>query len=353
MAGERTERATPKRREEARKRGQIARRPELAAAIAFLVALGALRATSSDLGERAAMLIAKAARMTEMAANSNFSINDVHKMVADALVEIAALTAPILLASLVGGVAGNVVQGGWSFAPAALKPRAESFSPKANLRRAFANVPFETLKSALKLAAVVAIAYGTLAHTVAHAADLVGAPASHTLATLGAIGFDFALRAALAMLVFAALDYGYGWFKHERSLRMTKQELKDELREQEGDPVIKGQRRRTARALLQRRITIEVPRADVVVVNPTHYAVALRYDKMKDAAPVVTAKGLDHIAQRMRQIARAHDVPVIENPALARALYRAVEIGRTIPPEFFRAVAELLAYVYRQRTQRD
>lgn len=353
MAGERTERPTPKRREEARKRGQIARRPELAAAIAFLAALGALRAIGPDLGERAATLIVNSARMAEAAATSNFSINDVHKMMADALAELAALTAPILIAGLIGGVAGNVAQGGWSFAPAALKPRAESFSPKANLRRAFASVPVETVKSVLKLAAVVAIGYGALAHAVAQTAELVGAPASHTLATIGATSFDLALRVALAMLALAALDYGYGWFKHERSLRMTKQELRDELREQEGDPVVKGQRRRTARALLQRRIAVEVPRADVVVVNPTHYAVALRYDKAKDAAPVVTAKGMDYIAQRMRHIARAHDVPVVENAVLARALYRAVEVGRAIPPEFFRAVAELLAYVYRQRVQRS
>lgn len=349
MSGERTERATPKRREEARKRGQIARRPEFAAAIAFLAALAALRATGDGLSQRAANLFINNTRLVERAAASPFSINDLHQIVIDALTDLALLAAPAIAAALAGGIAGNVVQGGWLFAPEALKIRAESFNPYANLRRTFSNAPFEALKSVLKLIALGSISYLILAQTIAHVAELVGSPAAQTLAKLGSSAFDFALRAGLAMLILAALDYGYGWLKHERSLRMTKQELKDELREQEGDPLIKGQRRRAARALLQKRIAVEVPRADVVVVNPQHYAVALRYDRTRDAAPVVVAKGVDYLAQRIRQIARAHSVAIIENPPLARALYRAVDVGRMIPPEFFRAVAEVLAYVYRQR----
>jgi flagellar biosynthetic protein FlhB len=153
------------------------------------------------------------------------------------------------------------------------------------------------------------------------------------------------------LILAGALDYLYGWYKHEKSLRMTKQELKEEFRQQEGDPMVKGQRRRAARALAHRRIAAEVPRADVVVTNPTHFAVALRYEREKSAAPVVVAKGADLMAKRIRELAAAKGVAVVENPPLARALYRAVEPGRAIPPELFRAVAELLAYVYRQREQ--
>lgn len=147
------------------------------------------------------------------------------------------------------------------------------------------------------------------------------------------------------------VDYGYGWYKHEKSLRMTKQEVRDEYKQQEGDPFIKSKRRGAARALAQGRISVEVPQADVVVTNPTHFAVALRYNHERDAVPVVVAKGADHLALRIREIARAHDVMVVENPPLARTLYRTIEPGRAIPAELFRAVAELLAYVYQQRTR--
>jgi flagellar biosynthesis protein FlhB len=175
-------------------------------------------------------------------------------------------------------------------------------------------------------------------------------PAPETLLVSGTLLGQLGWRAGGVLLLLAGLDYGYGWYKHEKSLRMTKQELKDEYRQQEGDPLIKAQRRRAGRALALRQIAQEVPKADVVVTNPTHFAVALKYDRATQTAPVVVAKGADLMAKRIRELARAHNVPVIEDPPLARALYREVDVQGVIPPEFFRAVAELLAFVYRQRT---
>jgi flagellar biosynthetic protein FlhB len=178
---------------------------------------------------------------------------------------------------------------------------------------------------------------------------LIGAPSATTFAALGSLVYGLGLRAGGVLFLVAACDYLYGWFKHEKSLKMTKQELKDEFRKQEGDPQTKHQRRRIARARSQRRIAAEVPRADLVITNPTHFAVALRYDRDRDAAPTVVAKGADLMAKTIREIAKAHKVPIVENPPLARSLYKSVEMGQMIPAELFRAVAELLAHVYRQR----
>ncbi|MDQ3819797.1 MAG: EscU/YscU/HrcU family type III secretion system export apparatus switch protein, partial [Acidobacteriota bacterium] len=224
------------------------------------------------------------------------------------------------------------------------------FNPVANLKRVLGgNSLVELSKSLLKLAGITLVCYGLFAHAVENAPTLVGAPAEKTFASIGQLAYDLGLRAGFVMAVVALLDYAYGYYKHAKSLRMTKQEVKDEFRQQEGDPFVKGQRRRAARAYMQRRIAVEVPRADVVVTTPPHFAVALRYNREKDAAPVVVAKGADLMAKRIREIARTHSVAVVENPPLARTLYSTVEIGHLIPPELFRAVAELLAYVYRLR----
>ncbi|MBA3440541.1 MAG: EscU/YscU/HrcU family type III secretion system export apparatus switch protein, partial [Pyrinomonadaceae bacterium] len=243
-------------------------------------------------------------------------------------------------------------QGGLTFSPKALAPNAQKFSPAANFKQAFSgNSVVELGKGILKLSAISIICGGTLMSAVSEAPTLIGAPATHTFVAVGHLAYSLGLQAGGALICMLVLDYGYGWYKHEKSLRMTKQEVKDEYKQQEGDPYMKGKRRNAARALTQQRISVEVPRADVVVTNPTHFAVALRYNHERDAVPVVVAKGADHLALRIREIARAHDVMVIENPPLARTLYLTIEPGRAIPAELFRAVAELLAYVYQKRTR--
>ena len=348
MANERTEKPTPKRREDARRKGQIARRPELSAAAGFFAALVMLRVTSDDLLGRASHLFTSTA--SHVIAAESLTISSVHSMLMEASSDLAALSLPVIAAALAAGLAANFAQGGLTFTPQAFKPRFERFNPAANFKRAFGgNSTIEFLKGIFKLGGLIAVCYGVFARAIADAPTLVGAPAPHTFIAVGTLAYQLGLRAGGVLLLLAAADYGYGWYKHEKSLKMTKQEVKDEFRQQEGDPTVKHLRRRMARALLQRHIATEVPRADVVVTNPTHYAVALRYDREKHAAPMVVAKGADEMAKRIREIAKAHDVAIIENPPLARTLYRTVETGRAIPPDLFRAVAELLAYVYRQR----
>lgn len=343
----RTEKATPKRREQAREKGQTARQPELATAISFGAGLLMLGAIGEDLRDRAirvfktAVLHITSDPLTPLAA---------YGMLIDACLTLAALTLPVVAVAMVASIASNLAQGGWTIAPGALAPSFDKFNPVKNLKRVFGtNSVMELIKGSVKLVGLAIVCGGLLTSAIADAPALVGAPAAYTFEALGSLGYQLGLRAGVILLLAAALDYGYGLYKFEKSLRMTKQEVKDEYRQQEGDPMVKSQRRRQARQLIGRRIAAEVPRADVVVTNPTHFAVALRYDTASDHAPVVVAKGADQMARRIREIARAHEVMIIENPPLARTLYRTVEPGHQIPADLFRAVAELLAYVYRQR----
>jgi flagellar biosynthesis protein FlhB len=351
MSDNRTEKPTPRRREEARKKGQVARRPELAATASFLAALVMLKFTSGDLLARSARLFESST--SYVSTKETFGIPLVHTIFVNAATNLALLSLPVIGAALTAGLAANFAQGGLTFAVQALTPKAEKFNPVSNLKRIFgSNGPIELLKSFLKLAGLALVCWGTLAHAITDAPKLVGAPSASTFSSLGNIVYSLSLRAGGVLFVVAALDYAWGWYKHEKSLRMSKQELKDEYKRQEGDPLMKSQRRRAARAIAQRRIAAEFPKADVVVTNPTHFAVALRYDRAKDAAPIVVAKGADLLAKRIREIAKANNVAIIENPPLARSLYQAVAIGTIIPAELYRAVAELLAFEYRQRTVR-
>lgn len=347
MSQERTEKATPKRREDARKKGQLARRPELAGAVAFLSALVTLRALADALLARAAHVFTSG--IEHVRAGQPLSLLLLHQWLVEAVTNIALLALPAVAAALVAGLAGNFVQGGFMFTPGAFAVRSERFNPVENLKRIFSpNSAVEFLKSLLVISGIVLTCWEAVKRALGEMSALVGTPAPQILCAVGAAAYDLGWRAGAVVFLAAALDYGYGWYKHEKSLRMTKQEVKDEYRQQEGDPTVKGQRRRAARALLQKHLSA-VKRADVVITNPTHFAVALRYDRTCEAAPVVVAKGADFMAQRIRELAREHKVAVVENPPLARALFRAVDVGKMIPPEFFRAVAELLAYVYRQR----
>jgi flagellar biosynthesis protein FlhB len=348
MADNRTEKATPKRREDARKKGQVARRPELAAIAGFLAALLMMSFAGGQILDRAKHLFAFT--MAHAGEAKTIDAPGAHQLLINALLDLAALSFPVILAALTAGLAVNFAQGGLTLSAETLKPKAERFNPLANFKRAFGgNSLVELLKGLLKLGGITVVCYGLFTRAVNDATAMVGASASKTLASVGQLAYELAMRAGGVLALVALLDYIYGRYKHAKSLRMTKQEIKDEYKQQEGDPLVKGQRRRAARAFSQRRIALEVPRADVVVTNPTHFAIALRYDREKDAAPTVVAKGADFAAKRIREIAQAHDVTIVENPPLARTLYCTVEIGQIIPPNLFRAVAELLAYVYRLR----
>jgi flagellar biosynthetic protein FlhB len=347
QSGERTEKATPKRREDARKKGQIARGPDLPGALAFLGALIALKILGGELFSKSGYYIQETAR--KVAELKPLTDTDLHIMVIDAGKLLAVLSLPVMLICFTAVLAGNFAQGGLSFSGEALLPKADKFNPAKNIKRIFGlDSVVNLIKSLVKLTVIGVLAYGVLGPVIEKAPSFIHLPLPLVAVSLGETLYNLAFRCGMALLILAAADYGYSWYKHEKSLRMSKQDIRDEYKSQEGDPNMKGQRRRAARALIQKRSLAEVPTASVIITNPTHFAIALRYDRERDAAPVVVAKGADNIAAIIRKIAGENDIPLVENPPLARALYKTVEPNQIIPVEFFGAVAEILAFVFRR-----
>lgn len=345
---DKTEKATPKRREDAKKKGQVARGAELPTALALLLAVFAASVFGKDLFANFGIYFQTLAQ--QIADPTPFTSVDVHLLFVDGIKLLAVIAAPIVAVSLSAGLAGNFAQGGLNLSTEKFKPKADNFNPAKNIKKIFGLDSVVNLaKSSLKLIVISYVVYGVLAPVIETAPALLNAPVQTIAANLGSTLFSLSFRCALVMLLFAFADYGYAIYKHEKSLKMSKQEIRDEFKQQEGDPMIKGQRRRAARALLQRRSIGEVPTADVIITNPTHISIALRYDRDKDAAPTVVAKGADNLAMRIREIAKEHDIPLVENVPLARALYKLVEPNEIIPVEFFGAVAEILAFVFRQK----
>lgn len=347
MSQERTEKATPKKREDARKKGQIARGPELPSALGLLAALVALYMFSGTMIETVQAHIRASA--LQIVSTKPLTDTDLHLILLEAGKFLAYLTVPVALLGVSAAVAGNVAQGGLSFTGAPFLRGGEKLNPVSNLKRIFGpDALVNLVKSVIKLIFISAVAYAVLQPVAAEAPSLLNASIQTVGTKLGEILFALAFRSGIVLLLLAAADYGYAYYKHEKSLRMSKQEIRDEYKQQEGDPMVKGMRRRAARAIAQKRSLVEVAGASVVITNPTHFAVALRYDRSRDAAPTVVAKGADLFAAKIREIARENDVPLVENPPLARGLYKVVEPNQTIPVEFFGAVAEVLAYVYRK-----
>jgi flagellar biosynthetic protein FlhB len=348
MSMERTEKATPKRRQDARKKGQIARGPELPAAAAFLGGLTVINFIGRDLVGEIGRYIGSSASM--IFANNELNVADVQMMFFGAAKVFALLVFPAIVVAMSASLAGNFAQGGFSLTAAALTPKADKFNPAKNIKKLFGLDSFANLaKTLLKFLLLSWVVYTALSPIFADAPLLMSSSVSSMAGKLGETIYTLAIRCGLVMVLMAAADYGYAWYKNEKSMKMTKQEVRDEYKEQEGDPMIKGQRRRSARALMQKRSLSAVPTASVIITNPTHFAIAIRYDRDKDAAPIVVAKGADHMAAKIRAIAKENNVPLIENKPLARALYKTVEPNQMIPVEFFSAVAEVLAYVFRQK----
>lgn len=347
MSSEKTEKATPKRREDAKRKGQIARGAELPAAFGFLAALFAVNYFSRDLfGNIGDYIKSMALKVADPQA---LTVTDVHGLFIEAIKILGMSVLPIVAVTLAAGLAGNFAQGGLVFTTGALMPKADKFNPASNIKKIFGlDSVINLLKSFFKLTLIASVGYGVLSPVVKDAPTLLHAPLASIISTLAETLYSLAFRCGMVMFVIALADYGYTLYKHEKSLKMSKQEIRDEYKEQEGDPMVKGQRRQRARQLAQNRSLGDVPSASVIITNPTHFSVALRYDKDKDAAPIVVAKGVDHLAFKIREIAKENDVMILENPPLARALYKLVEPGQIIPTEFFGAVAEILAYVFRQ-----
>jgi len=347
---QRTEEATPRRREELRKQGQVARSTELnSALILFLGALvlyfagpGASAGLSSImtncLGEYISRPLTPAACSTMI----------VH-------VGASALGAfgPLMGGLYVAAAVASYSQVGFMVTSESLSPKLDRLDPFKGFGRLISAKSFaKLLATLLKVSIVAAVAYLYLRYRMKDYPPLLDCSVAMIYAMFCRWTFELIFIIALAFLVIAIADYGFQRWDFERDIRMTKQELREELKRSEGDPLVKGRVRQIQREMANRRMMHDVPKADVVIKNPTHYAVALRYEARKNKAPVVVAKGMNLIAQKILEIAREHGVPEVENKPLAQTIYKTVEIGSEIPPALYRAVAEVLAYVYRLRTRR-
>jgi flagellar biosynthetic protein FlhB len=260
--------------------------------------------------------------------------------------------APLALA-VIAALGAGYLQFGLILSLDQLMPDLGKLSPLAGLKRMFSLRSFaELLKGLIKIAIVSCIALAILTPSVGDLHHLVGMEAVQILGRIGELANRLLIAVFSVMLLITALDVFYQRYEHTKQLRMSRQEVKDEQRDSEGDPLVKGRLRQLRMERARKRMMAEVPKADVVVTNPTHYAVALRYEQLEMASPRVVAKGVDRVAQRIREVAQEAGVPIIENPPLARGLYASVDIDQEISPEFYKAVAEVIGYVYRLKRRK-
>jgi flagellar biosynthetic protein FlhB len=346
--GEKTELPTSRRLSEARERGQVAKSQDLAAAIDLIggVALVALFGGS--------LLHAGAGVMRHVLERPHESLNAdaVGGLVMTLSLDAAWRVAPILALLVAVGFAAQFMQFGLVLTTYPLQPKLSRLSPIAGIKRIFDRRNLvKTAVNCVKLAAVIAIAVLYLQTVLGRVSALPLLTAGEVMAVLGRIALELAAWLLAVLLCIGAIDFLFQRWQHTQDLKMTKDQVKDERRSMEGDPAVKSRRYKLMRELALQRINQLVPRADVIVTNPTHFSVAIQYDSATMRAPRVVAKGADYLAHRIRQVAMVHRVPIIERPPLARALFYGVDAGQEVSPEFYEAVAELLAYVYRLESQ--
>ncbi len=344
-AGERTEKATPRRREKAREKGQVARSQEVNSFFVLLAGAVMLVGTSSymldQLGRQTTYLLSQAHFLGPL------NLLGFRYLLAGGGDAFLRTIAPLACFILVAAVAGNLLQVGLRLTPSAMAFRWSRLNPISGAKRFFQKrALFDLLKNVLKVGAISLLGWVVISGllTEINGAAVLPLPAILATARAGYVKLMAVLLAFLAVL--ALLDWVFQKAEHEKELKMSRQEVKQEHKEFEGDPQIKARVRALQYEAARRRMLAEVPRADVVITNPTHFAVALKYTAGQ-AAPVVVAKGADLLAEKIREAARRARVPVIENKTVARALYRLVDVGRPIPESLYQVVAEILAYVYR------
>jgi flagellar biosynthetic protein FlhB len=345
-SGEKTEQPTGHKLSQAREKGQVPKSMEISAAIVLLVACGALVLLGPMGWDR---LVAQYHYFYNRVVDFSGSAGDLMAIGIYAIKEIITIVIPLALIILVTSVLINVYQlGGFMVVTDNLAPKLDKLNFISGFGRFFTmRTVVECLKSIFKMCIIFLVGYLVLDD---HLDDFIlmadMQPVVIAVLVLK-ISLEIFLKTCILLLILAAMDYGYQRWQFMEDMKMTKQELKDEYKQIEGDPIVKNRIRQAQREASKKRQLNDVPKADVVIANPTHFAIALLYDKERAPAPVVLAKGQDFMAERIKDVARENKVPIVENKPLAQALYKAVEVGEIIPEEFYKAVAEVLSYVYR------
>ena len=346
--GEKTEEPTPKKREDARKKGTVAKSQELNTAFVLLIGFLIVRILweyiYGNIAEYTIYLYSHLSQST--------STEGISELFIGIMILLAKTVLPIMFAILIIGLAINVFQVGLMISTERLEPKLDNLNPINGFGRIFSKRSLvELIKSIFKIVVIGFFLYLYLKDQIPLLPQFIFFDLAHSLATAADIIFTMAFQVVAVIMVMAVADYAYQCWQTTQDLKMSKQEVKDEYKQMEGDPQIKGKIKQKQRQMAMQRMMQEVPKADVIVTNPTHLAVALSYKKGM-IAPTVVAKGQDLVAERIKQIAREHRILIVENKPVARALYEAVEVGDMVPAELYQAVAEILAYVYRIKHRR-
>lgn len=346
---DKTEEATPKKLEDARKEGQVAKSREIGMGVSLLTLFVLLKVYVGALGEKFLGIFREVyIKIPEFVGKEGtYDASAFGSAMADILLSMLIMMTPFLVVGFIVAFLSDVIQVKWKFTMKPLQPKLDKMDPIKGFKKIIsAQSIFELIKSVLKIAFISYLTYTTIKDKVGIIYSLYDISLSTALGVIGDTVIGLGIKIGAWYLIIAAIDFIYQKFKFKKDMRMSKQEVKDEYKNAEGDPKVKSQQRQRMRQASQRRMMQSVPTADVVITNPTHFAVALKYDADSGKAPIVVAKGEDFLAKRIKEIAKESNVEIVENKPLARMLYHNVALGEEIPPELYQAVAEVLAFVY-------
>lgn len=349
--GEKTEEPTAKKLEDARKEGQVAKSKDVASALSLFALFVFLKVWTGTMATQFMELFGGIYnRFDELTTiyNGQVSMTNFTTLLSNCLLRVIIIILPVLLISFIIAFVSDYMQVKWKPTTKPLKPKFNKLNPINGVKKLF-NVQslVELLKSILKIALIMIILYNEIENGIKLLFTIYDYTLVDSVILTGNLLISVGLKISAFFLVVAAADFGFQKWKFHKDMRMTKQEVKEEYKSVEGDPQIKGKIKRKMQEASQRRMMQNLPKADVVITNPTHYAVAIVYDKDVAEAPIVLAKGADYLAQKIKETARENNIQIVENKPLARSLFANVEIGQAVPPELYVAVAEVLAAVYR------
>ena len=350
--GDKTEKPTPRKKRKAREEGQVARSQEVGVALLLISGFTALRMFGGTM-LRGILNIFTFGIGLIPEIGDNFETIYLSQLVAHFFLNIILIVLPVFVILAIVGLIVNLIQVGWHPTLKPLKPKFNKLNPLKGFKRMFSlQAVVNLVKSLLKLGIIGFVIYMLMRNRINLIPAMIYMSFGEAAALIGDIIVTMGLTIGFVYIIVAALDFVYTWFKHNKELKMSKHEVKEEWKQTEGNPLIKGKIKQKMREVSMRRMMQEVPKADVIITNPTHYAVALKYDHlMEGTAPIVVAKGVDFLAKRIREMGQANNIEIVENPALARALYNEVEVNQEIPPGLYEAVAEILAYVFKIRNR--
>ena len=353
--GEKTEPATAKKLRDAREEGKVAKSRELNSAMDLIALFLVLKVFISYVGKGfLEEFSAVYNKMPEIVKGNGqgMSIHAADQLFRMSIIDSIKIMAPFLAVGVIVAFVVSIVQVGWKVSTKPMQPKLDKFNPISGFKRMFSKESvFELFKSILKIELIAYVAYSCVNKQKDNLFILYEIPLSQAIVLCGTIIIDTGLRISLVYLIVGILDWAYQKHRFNEEMKMTKQEVREEFKNTEGNPEIKSRQRSRMREASQRRMMQDVPKADVVITNPTHLSVAISYDSETAKAPVVLAKGEDYLAMKIREIAKENQIEIVENKPLARTLYATVDVGQEIPPELYQAVAEVLAMVYHMKNQ--